>query len=277
VPQGAFVPGLRRRKPRRQRHSRPGAAPARRTPASPLRLLGSIVYDLAAIAAEMLAIPARLWMRAAEAAGAVVLRVALALWPILVGAWKLAGRILERAARVVTPLRATTVVAVAAALALGASQFSDYRTVDIGAAQYQSVQSVAPAPEVASHDPRSAHGAWLIVIAGLSLVVIAVSVTRRPRLARALVPLGLAAVAIAVLHDHDTGLKAGRAGITYEGAQPVLLEGYWAELAAGAVLAACGPLLALHARRREPRTASSGAPRLRRAQRPRSRPAGAAG
>ncbi len=275
---------MRVMKPRKRRPLRRSEAPRsadKTTAARPLSLVGRIAFELVAIAGEMVAIPARAWMRAGERAGAIVLRTAEALWSVLVAAWRLAGRLVARTARIVTPLRAAAAVAVVAAIALGASQFADYRTVHIGTPHYQAVEGVAPAPAVASRDPRSAHGAWLIVIAGASLVVVAASALRRPRLARLLVPLGLGAVAVVVLNDHDAGLQAGRAGIAYEGATPVLLDGYWAELAAAAVVAACGPLLLLNARRREmrsaTRTATRRAHRPRRSANPRSRAAGAAG
>jgi hypothetical protein len=239
---------------------------------SPLQLVFRIVFDLVAIAGEMLAIPARLWMRVAEVAGAIVLSLARALWLLLVPIWHAGGRLVGWGARVVTPARATVIVAVAAAVALGASQWSDYRTVNIGAPQYVDVENVAPAPEVASRDPRSAHGDWVLLIAVVGLGVVGVSALARPRVARLLLPLGLGAVAVAVFHDHDVGLQTGRAGIAYEGAEAALLSGYWAEIAAGLALAACGPLLALNLGRREP--AGRTARRRRPLPETRSRPAG---
>jgi hypothetical protein len=240
-----------------------------------LRLLARIGFDLVAIAGEMLAIPVRLWMRAAETAGAIVLAVAEIVWALLVATWQWAGGLVTWSSRVATPARATVAVAAVAAVALGASQFADYRTVDIGAPQYAAVESVAPAPEVASRDPRSAHGDWLLLIAAAGLAVVGVSAVARPRFARMLVPLGLGAVAVAILHDHGVGLQTGRAGIAYEGAQAVLLPGYWAEIAAGAVLAACGPLITLNA------LPGGAGRRVARRERPlagsRSHPAGAAG
>ncbi len=66
-----------------------------------------------------------------------------------------AGRVLSALAdlvaiveRKVTPARGLAVVALAATIGLGASQFSDYRAVEIGATSYRAVENVAPAPEV---------------------------------------------------------------------------------------------------------------------------------
>jgi hypothetical protein len=219
--------------------------------------LFKLVFDLGAIAAEMVAIPLRAWMRVAEVAGAAVLAAALAAWPPLVAIWRalLAG--LRVAERVVTPARATAVVALFAAFALAASQYTDYRAVRVGDPEYQAVQSVAPAPEVDKRDPRNAHGDWLLAIAAVAVMAVAVSYRGRWRVARLLLVLGVAALAVAVLHDHDTGLRAGQAGLDYQGAKPVLLDGYWAEIVASVVLALCGPLLALHLAREAGRAAES--------------------
>jgi hypothetical protein len=226
---------------------------------SPLRRIGN---DLRGILTELVGIPARAWMRVAEAAGRLVLAAARLAWPPLRAAWRLFLAAVAYASRVITPARMTAVVALCAAAALVGSQFVDYRAVEVGQPQYRAVESVAPAPTVSSRDPRSAHGDWLIVIGGASVVVLALSYGRRRRLARLLLVLGGAAVAITVLHDHDAGLATGQAGIDYEGAQPVLLAGYWAEIASAAVLAIAGPLLAHHLRRERRK-----APARRRARR----------
>jgi hypothetical protein len=230
-------------------------------------------YDVRAILGELVGIPARAWMSAAEWAGTAVLGAARLAWPPIRAAWRLFLRGVEWGSRVVTPARMTAVVALCAAIALIASQFVDYRAVEVGQPQYEAVESIAPAPSVAGHDPRSAHGNWLIAIGGVSIVVLALSYGRRWRLARLLLVLGGGAVAIAVIHDHDAGLKTGQVGLDYEGAVPVLLAGYWAEIISGAVLAVCGPLLAYHLGREHRRAM---APRGRR-RRPGLAPARAVG
>ncbi len=265
------MPDLRR--PRRRRggaaasaEGRDRSSPKRSAP-SPLRRVG---YDVAGILRELVGIPARAWMKAAEAAGRGVLAGARLAWPPLLALWRLFLRAVELGARVVTPARMTAVVALCAAAGLIGSQFVDYRAVEVGQAQYQAVENIAPPPSVAQRDPRDAHGNWLVGIGVASIVVLALSYGRRRRLARLLLVLGGAAVAVAVIHDHDVGLQTGQVGFDYEGAKAVLLGGYWAEIVCGAVLAVCGPLLAYHLGREQRR-----APARRR--RPRMAPLGAAG
>lgn len=244
--------GLKRPRRRQDGAPRPRRSAPESRPRRPAERRGAIVrvgYDLGAIAVELVAIPARAWMRVAERVGGVVLAAARAAWPPLVALWRLAGAGVDRASRIVTPARMMVVVTLSAALALAGSQFVDYRAVQVGQPQYRAVESVAAAPAVASQDPRAAHGDWLIAIAIVSIVVLAISYGHRWRLARLLALIGAAVVAVAVLHDHSVGLRAGQAGIDYQGARPVLLGGYWAEIAAGGVLALCGPLLAFHVRR----------------------------
>jgi hypothetical protein len=97
----------------------------------------------------------------------------------------------------------------------------------------------------------------VIAIAAAALVVIAIAAaSRRRRLALLLVPLGAAVVVIAIAVDSPTGLRTGQAGVAYQGAKAVLLEGYGAEIVAACVLGLSGLLLAVHApaaaRRRAP-------------------------
>jgi hypothetical protein len=65
-------------------------------------------------------------------------------------------RLLRLAERKVTPARGLAVVALAATIGLGASQFTDYRAVEVGAASYRTVENVAPARMPRC---RRAHGA----------------------------------------------------------------------------------------------------------------------
>jgi hypothetical protein len=190
-------------------------------------------------------------MRVAEAAGSLVLAGARFAWPRLLAAWRALRALVRTLERVVTPARATAVVALCAAGVLAGSQFTEYRAVRVGDTQYQPVETVAPAPQVAEKDPRTAHGNWLLVVAAVSGVIVAISYGGRWRMARLLFPLGLVAVAVAVFGDHDTGLNAGQAGNSYEGAKAVLLDGYWTQIVAGAMLALCGPLLSRYLRMRE--------------------------
>jgi hypothetical protein len=252
----------------------------RRRTEAPGKALRKVVYELGAIGAEMVAIPLRAWMRAAEAAGALVLsayRLSRPRFFAALRALRAAVRFLER---VVTPARATTLVALCAAAVLAGSQFTDYRAVDVGSTQYQGVGDVAPAPEVAKRDPRTAHGDWLIAVAAAAALLVLASYGGRWRLARLLFPLGLIALAVALLHDHDAGLNAGSAGNAYEGAKAVLLDGYRTEIVAAIVLALTGPLLSrslrLQAAARPERTRSRRRS-SRRGNAGRSRAIGAAG
>jgi hypothetical protein len=148
----------------------------------------------------------------------------------------------------VTPARGLAVAAVAATIALGASQFTDYRAVEIGASQYRAVEKLAPAPKADPRSPRSAHGVAVLAIAVAGLFVTAFAVGRNWRLARLLTVLGVAAILISLLVDAPQGLREGSFAIDYEGAKAVLLPGFWAQLWSAVTLAVVGPLLAAQLR-----------------------------
>jgi hypothetical protein len=159
-----------------------------------------------------------------------------------------AAGLLGAAERQLTPARGLAVVALAAAISLGGSQFSDYRAVEVGASAYRSVQSVTPAPELDRRTPRSAHGDWMLAIAGASVLVTALAVARNWRLARLLLLLGAAVVAVSLAVDAPQGLRAGNVAIAFVGADAVLLDGFWAQLFSGVTLIVVGPVLALQLR-----------------------------
>jgi hypothetical protein len=48
--------------------------------------------------------------------------------------------------------------------------------------------------------------------------------------------------------DLPQGLKTGRAGLAFYGAEAQLLSGFWVEIAASAILILCGCLLPLYSR-----------------------------
>jgi hypothetical protein len=83
----------------------------------------------------------------------------------------------------------------------------------------------------------------MVPLAGAALAVLALALTGRPRAARLLIAVGLAAIAISVAVDAPKGLDEGEAAIAYQGAEARLLEGFWVQIAAGAVLIAGGLLL----------------------------------
>jgi hypothetical protein len=219
---------------------------------SPLiRVFGTVLREGLGIVREMLAIPLQMWLAIAEPLGAAVLFV----WerlvlPVAVMVTELARRALEWAEDEVTPARAAVAVALGATAALAASQFFDYREVTAGTPAYSGVEAVAPAPPVSS-DPTGAAHAWVMLpIAALALAVIVLATRGRWQLSRLLIPLGLIVIGVAILVDVPAGLDEGSAATEYQGAEASLLEGFWAQVAAGATLIVCGPLLASHLRPR---------------------------
>jgi hypothetical protein len=226
----------------------------RRAPEAPMpdRLLVAVraaLLDVLGIARELLAWPLRILLGIARAVGRALLavghRAVLPLARLVIGVLRAA---LHWGEREVTPARGLCIVAVAASVALGASQFSDYRAVQVGAPQYRTVQSVAPAPEVDQKSPRSAHGVAVFVIAVACLFVTVFAATRNWRLARLLLFLGAAVVLLSLIVDLPQGLREGSIGLDYEGANAVLLGGFWAQLFSAATLMVIGPLLAVQLR-----------------------------
>jgi hypothetical protein len=216
-----------------------------------VRGIMGVVAEAVRIAREMLVIPAQLWLAIAEPAGVAV----YAVWrrlvvPVGVTVSSLLRSALRWGQVHVTPARAALIVAAGAAVALAASQFVDYRGVSVGSPAYEGVEAVAPAPEVdrGREQTGSAHAWVMLPIAAAALLVIVLAVRGRWRLARLLIPLGVIVIAIGIVVDVPQGLDEGNAATAYEGAEAVLLEGFWAQLAAGAVLIVSGPLLAARLR-----------------------------
>ncbi|MGH2954548.1 MAG: hypothetical protein ACRDK9_11150 [Solirubrobacterales bacterium] len=223
------------------------AGPSRRLAGSAggfLRSLFAVVVELLRIAREMVVIPAQLWLAIAEAVG----RVVLAAWdlarPVLAAAIALAAAALRAGQRELTPVRAVGAVCLGALVALVASQWVDYRGIGVGTEGYAgSAGAVAPPPDVARERAGDAHAWAMLPLAAGGAVVLAVAIGGRWRAARLLVPLGLAVVAVSLLVDAPQGLDEGGAAVAYQGAEARLLEGFWAQLWAGAVIAGCGLLL----------------------------------
>ena len=213
-----------------------------------LRGIFTVLAELFSIVREMLRIPAQLYMRLAEWAGALVLRAWKFVLPLLLALWALLGRLVKWAEREVTPLRMTLAVGVVAAVALGASQFSDYHQVTIGTPDYAGVDEVAPAPTVDAVRAGEAH-AWVgLLFAAAALVVIGMCIAGRTKTARLLIPIGALAILVALVIDMPKGLDEGDFAIQYEGAEATLLGGFWAQIACGAVLIAIAPLISLYSR-----------------------------
>jgi len=274
--------GKEGRKGRKPRASDPGRGRARAARADKrkraVRVARSVAADAIGIAREILRWPARIWMGIAEALGSVLLAAwRRAILPALRVARRLLAAGLAVGERTVTPARGLAVVALAATITLGASQFGDYRAVQVGTPQYADVQEVAQAPQVDPAMPRSAHGVWVFAIAVGCLFVTFFSVWRNWRLARLLLFAGLAVVAISVFVDRPEGLHLGTAGEAYAGADAVLLGAFWVQLFSGVTLAFVGPLLAARLRaERAPRRGRSHARRddgkVERKRTPRLRP-----
>src|SRR5436190_7213482 len=153
-----------------------------------------------------------------------------------------------RRAVLVTPARGLAFVAVAASITLGASQFSNYHAVEVGAPEYGGLENFAPPPQRDQRLPRSAHGVSVLAIAVASLFATALAVAKNWRLARLLLFLGAAVVAISLLVDLHQGLREGSIGVAYQGARAVLLAGFWVQLWSGVTLMLVGPLLAAQLR-----------------------------
>lgn len=232
-----------------ERKPRTGAARKPRTAAADARKATGAVVGVAAellkLGREMLVIPAQLWLAIAEIAGIAVLfawrRVALPLLFALLALTRAAYRL---ALRHLTPARAVTAVCLVAIVALAASQWLDYRGVSVGTDAYSGdLEAVAPAPDVDRERAGEAHAWAMLPLALAGVVVLALALTGRAGAARLLIALGLATIVIAVAIDAPQGLDEGTAAVAYQGAEARLLEGFWVQIAAGAVLIACGLLL----------------------------------
>jgi hypothetical protein len=236
---------LRLRRPAARRSAGGPRRPGEDWLSKAVRAFVGALVELFKLAREMLVIPTQLWLAAAEAIGAAV----LAGWdrlvvPALGAAARLVAAAYRVALREVTPLRALGVVAAAALIGLAASQWVDLSSVSVGNDDYApGVQEVAPAPEVDAERAGDAH-AWVMVpIAVAGLVALGFAFAGRHWATRLLIAAGIAAIAISVAIDAPQGLDEGSAALAYEGAEARLLEGFWIQVACGAVLIAAGLML----------------------------------
>jgi hypothetical protein len=156
------------------------------------------------------------------------------------------GRLVLAADRVITPRRAFTLVAAVAAALLVVSQFMDFRAIEIGQPGYVDVRDVTAAPQTDVKSPVDTHS-YVLVLAGIIGFVAAALTAVSPRrvLPGALVLAGAATLAVGLAVDLPAGLDAEDAELSYAGVKAVLLDGFWLELAAGAVLLVSGAALAL--------------------------------
>ncbi|MFL5415763.1 MAG: hypothetical protein ACJ78Y_07185 [Myxococcales bacterium] len=151
--------------------------------------------------------------------------------------------------RYVTPLRTATFVGVAAAIALGVSQFFDYHGVAVSAPDYAGeIGAIAPVPITGTETAGSAHLWVLLPVAAVALVLLIAAYRGRPRLAGGVAICGLLGIAVALAIDLPQGLDAGRPGLAFSGSEAVLLQGFWAEIVCSAMLIFSAGLIALYSR-----------------------------
>jgi hypothetical protein len=205
----------------------------------------AILTEILKLGREMLVIPLQVWLTIAEVIGGAVLAVWLrAALPALRLILRSLAGLLRLGERHVTPARALTVVALVAVGALVAAQWRDYSAISVGTDAYAGdVGAVAPAPEVSSAPAHDAHGWVMLILAALTVLALAGALTKRRRLSVWLIPIGVAVLAISIGIDAPKGLDEGEAALAYESANASLLSGFWLQIAAGAVLVACGLML----------------------------------
>jgi hypothetical protein len=151
-----------------------------------------------------------------------------------------------RASAVLTPERAICLAILAAAACLAASQFVDYRAVEIGQPGYAGLPA-ASAPRVDAEAAGAAHAYLLLPLAALAaaLALVVLRNGRRRGLGRIVFGLGLLSLAVVLLVDLPAGRDAGELTSRFSGATAVLLDGFYAQIAAAAGLMVGGLLLVL--------------------------------
>jgi hypothetical protein len=179
----------------------------------------------------------------------------------------------------VTPSRAAAVVVIAAGACLVASQFIDYRAVEIGQPGYAGLGGVATVPTVEARTAGDAHAYLLVPVGVLAAALGALALRREAkRLGLLVAALGLLSLAVILLVDLPSGLDEGAQTSRFAGASAVLEDGFWAELAAAGGMVLAGLLYyarpcririnlsgrAASARRRRPRRQDSSRARVAR-------------
>ena len=175
------------------------------------------------------------------------------------------------ASKVITPARAAAILLIAAGGLLVASQFIDYRGVEIGQPGYSDLLSdVAKAPTVEVRTAGDAH-AYLLVPVGIAAMALGVLALRRERrrLGLLVAMLGVLSLAVILLIDLPHGLDEGSQTSRFAGALAVLEDGFYAELAAAGGLLLAG--LLYYARPCRIRISLSGRAASARRRRPRRR------
>ena len=164
--------------------------------------------------------------------GVFLLRVFSFLERRLLRARDRAIRVATAASAALTPERAICSVIVAAGGLLVASQFVDYRGVEIGQPGYAGLPGASPPLE--GVEAAGAAHAYLLVPVGLLAIALGLvaAVSGRNRLGRIVFLLGLIGLAVTLLVDRPAGLDTGSLATRFAGATAVLKDGFYAELAA---------------------------------------------
>ena len=276
------APSARERAAKRAESKKPVTRPAGRREATKdsAGAIASVAkrsaVELVGIARELIRIPAAIYLRVAEWLGAYVLAAWLWVWPYFVRLWHLAGRALAWAERVVTPARVTVGVALLTAAALAGSQWADLSEIAVGANNYIGLEDVTSAPPVTTKTVGSAH-LWVGVPLAIAAAILIIGSARgRPGLARLLIPIGIAVIAISLLIDRPEGLDKGNEAVAYDSVSADLLPGFWAQLVSGGVLILLAVVLArvLQPERTASRPARGDRPRSKRGLLGRFRPRG---
>jgi len=161
--------------------------------------------------------------------------------------WALLVRAGTAASRVVTPARAGALVVAAAGALLVASQFIDYRAVEIGQPGYARLPDVAnDVANVPTTEEKTAGDAhlYLLVPVGVAAIGLGALALRRERrrLGLLVAALGLLSLAVILLVDLPHGLDEGAQTSRFAGTSAVLEDGFYAELAAAGAMVLAGLL-----------------------------------
>jgi len=160
-------------------------------------------------------------------------------------------RAATRISAVLTPQRAICLTIAGAAVCLVVAQFVEYRAVEVGQQGYAGLPAAAEAPTVGGETAGQA-SAYLLVPVGLlagALAAWAAIDKRRRGLGRIVFALGLLSLAVVLIVDLPTGLDAGAEAARFSGAEAVLHDGFYAQIAAAAGLMLGGLLLSMKALR----------------------------
>ena len=154
------------------------------------------------------------------------------------------ARAATRASAALTPQRGISATIVASSGCLIAAQFVTYRGVEVGEPGYSGLPGFASAPLVAPQTPIDAHSIALIPVALLAAgLAILAARRRRPGLGRPIFLLGAACLAVVLLIDRPAGLDASAQAARFSGAEAVLSDGYYAQIAAAVGMMLGGALL----------------------------------